>query len=447
MAQEPIFGVDPKHLSRLLSLGTEVDISKQQGGEARVVDAESNYSRPTVSMDALLEWPGGRVGPYKLCEILGEGGMGVVYRAEQEYPMKRQVALKVIKPGMDSRQVVARFEAERQALALLHHTGIAQVYDAGTTEGGWPYFVMELVTGISITDYCDQNTLTIEDRLELFLLVCEAVQHAHQNGIIHRDIKPSNILISLEDDNAVPKIIDFGIAKALTDPLTERTLCTEQGEFVGTPEYMSPEQEKMTSEAVDTRTDIYSLGVVLYKLLTGVLPFDAKTLREGGVEHVRQVIREEDPKTPSTRLSTISDEESTKLARLRRRDVRTLKQKLHGDLDWITLKAMEKDPEQRYVTAHALAEDIHHHLNHEPVTARSPTTVYRLQKFVRRNRTQVITATVALVFTLLHCGSRDNVLSRISTGAYRSGSERSRDTPNGTKCFLRAAFCRSVGTH
>jgi serine/threonine protein kinase len=447
MAQEPIFGVDPKHLSRLLSLGTEVDISKQQGGEARVVDAESNYSRPTVSMDALLEWPGGRVGPYKLCEILGEGGMGVVYRAEQEYPMKRQVALKVIKPGMDSRQVVARFEAERQALALLHHTGIAQVYDAGTTEGGWPYFVMELVTGISITDYCDQNTLTIEDRLELFLLVCEAVQHAHQKGIIHRDIKPSNILISLEDDNAVPKIIDFGIAKALTDPLTERTLCTEQGEFVGTPEYMSPEQEKMTSEAVDTHTDIYSLGVVLYKLLTGVLPFDAKTLREGGVEHVRQVIREEDPKTPSTRLSTISDEESTKLARLRRRDVRTLKQKLHGDLDWITLKAMEKDPEQRYVTAHALAEDIHHHLNHEPVTARSPTTVYRLQKFVRRNRTQVITATVALVFTLLHCGSRDNVLSRISTGAYRSGSERSRDTPNGTKCFLRAAFCRSVGTH
>ena len=226
---------------------------------------------------------------------------------------------------------------------------------------------MELVTGVSIIDYCDQHKLTIEERLKLFLLVCEAVQHAHQKGIIHRDIKPSNILISLEDDNAVPKIIDFGIAKALVDPLTERTLYTEQGEFVGTPEYMSPEQAKMTSEGVDTRTDIYSLGVVLYKLLTGVLPFDTKTLREGGVEHVRQMIREEEPKTPSTRLSTISPEESTKLARLRRTDVHTLKQKLHGDLDWITLKAMEKDPERRYATAHAFAEDIRHHLNHEPV--------------------------------------------------------------------------------
>jgi len=373
------------------------DVSDDQTvkqGESRETSGRSDGAPRTASLPRseapLPEQPGTWIGRYKLLKVLGEGGMGIVYLAEQEQPIKRQVALKVVKPGMDSQRVIARFEAERQALALLHHPGIAQVYDAGTTEAGRPYFVMELVTGLAITDYCDRHELTIEERLELFLLVCDAVQHAHQKGIIHRDIKPSNILISLADDNAAPKIIDFGIAKALTDPLTERTLATEQGEFVGTPEFMSPEQAKMTAEDVDTRTDIYSLGVVLYKLLTGVLPFDAKTLREGGVEHICQVIREEDPKTPSTRLNTVSAEESTKLARLRRMDVRTLRQKLHGDLDWITLKAMEKDPERRYATAHAFAEDIRHHLNHEPVTARSPTTVYRLRKFIRRNRTQVI---------------------------------------------------------
>jgi tetratricopeptide (TPR) repeat protein len=290
-----------------------------------------------------------------------------------------------------------------------------------------PYFVMELVTGIAMTDYCDRHKLTIEERLELFLLVCEAVQHAHQKGIIHRDIKPSNILISLEDDNAVPKIIDFGIAKALIDPLTERTLCTEQGEFVGTPEYMSPEQAKMTSEAMDTRTDIYSLGVVLYQLLTGVLPFDADKLREGGAEHIRQVISKEDPKTPSIRLSTISAEQSTKLANLRRMDVRTLRQILHGDLDWITLKAMEKDPDRRYVTAHALAEDIRRYLNNEPVTARSPTIAYRFRKFVRRNRIQVIAAVVAIV--LAGCiGALMVTYSRASRQARAAAALRDRET-------------------
>jgi serine/threonine protein kinase/tetratricopeptide (TPR) repeat protein len=390
MKRKPISQLNRKQLGRLFATITNGDNPEAIAQEQ---SAEQNSSEAS-----LLEQPGSWIGRYKLLNVLGEGGMGVVYLAEQEQPIKRRVALKVVKPGMDSKRVIARFEAERQALALLHHPGIAQVYDAGTTEGGRPYFVMELVTGVPISEYCDRHKMTIEERLELFLLVCEAVQHAHQKGIIHRDIKSSNILISLEDDKAVPKIIDFGIAKALTSPLTERTLYTEQGELVGTPEYMSPEQAKMTSEGVDTRTDIYSLGVVLYKLLTGVLPFDAKNLREGGVEHIRRVIREEDPRTPSTRLSMASGEESTKLAGLRRTDVRTLRQKLHGDLDWITLKAMEKNPDRRYATAHAFAEDIRRHLSHRPVTARSPTIVYRLQKFVRRNRIRVIAgACVALV--------------------------------------------------
>ncbi|HUU17305.1 MAG TPA: LamG-like jellyroll fold domain-containing protein [Sedimentisphaerales bacterium] len=413
MKRKPISRLNRKQLGRLFATITDKDDSAFDGSDDQAIrqiesKEQSGRSDGTPGSDnlpcsgtPLLEQPGTWIGRYKLLNILGEGGMGVVYLAEQEQPMKRQVALKVVKPGMDSKRVIARFESERQALALLNHPSIAHVYDAGTTEGGRPYFVMELVTGVSITDYCDQHKLTIEERLELFLLACDSVQHAHQKGIIHRDIKPSNILISPGDDNAVPKIIDFGIAKALTDPLTERTLCTEQGELVGTPEYMSPEQAKMTSEAVDTRTDIYSLGVVLYKLLTGVLPFDAKTLREGGIEHIRRVIREEEPKTPSTRLRTVTGEESTKLAQLRRIDVRTLRQKLHGDLDWITLKAMEKDPNRRYPTAHALAEDIRRHLNHEPVTAGSPTIIYRLRKFVRRNRTQVIAGACVVVVVLM----------------------------------------------
>jgi len=422
-------------LGRLFDTVTDkADSAFDGAGDQTVRQAESaehsggsDGAPVSASGEHILEQPGAWIGRYKLLEVLGEGGMGIVYLAEQEQPMKRSVALKVVKPGMDSQRVIARFEAERQALALLHHPGIARVYDAGTTEAGRPYFVMELVKGIAITDYCDRHKLTIEERLRLFLLVCEAVQHAHQKGIVHRDIKPSNILISPADDNAAPKIIDFGIAKALTDSLTERTLYTEQGEFVGTPEYMSPEQAEMSSEGVDTRTDIYSLGVVLYRLLTGVHPFDAKTLREGGVEHICHVIREEDPKTPSTRLSTVSGEESTKLARLRRTDVRTLRQKLHGDLDWITLKAMEKDPDRRYATAHAFAEDIRHHLNHEPVTARSPTTVYRLRKFVRRNRMQVVAAAVAIVLACC-IGALVATYSRASQQARAAAALRDQDT-------------------
>jgi tetratricopeptide (TPR) repeat protein len=302
---------------------------------------------------------------------------------------------------MDTKQVIARFEAERQALALLEHPNIAHVYDAGTTRVGRPYFVMEYVKGVPITEHCDLEKLAIEERLGLFLQVCEAVQHAHQKGIIHRDIKPSNVQVAIHGDQAVPKIIDFGVAKAISQPLTERTLVTEQGQFVGTPEYMSPEQAEMTGQDIDTRTDIYSLGVVLYELLTGTLPFDPKTLRQGGVDHIRHMIREEDPKTPSTRLSTISGAESTKVAQLRRTDVRTLGRKLHGDLDWITIKAMEKDRMRRYQTAHALAEDVQRHVSHEPVLAGPPSKMYRMKKFLRKHRTQTIAAAMTVV--LLAC--------------------------------------------
>jgi len=356
---------------------------------------------PTANLGPDAVGPGGKVGRYKLLSVLGEGGCGIVYLAEQQRPVRRRVALKVIKPGMDTKQVIARFEAERQALALLDHPNIAHVYDAGTTKVGRPYFVMEYVKGLPITEHCDLEKLVIEERLGLFLKVCEAVQYAHQKGIIHRDIKPSNVQIGIQCKQAMPKIIDFGVAKAVSQPLTARTLVTEQGQFVGTPEYMSPEQAEMTGQDIDTCSDIYSLGVVLYELLTGVLPFDAKTLREGGVDRIRHIIREEEPKTPSSRLSAISGEESTRVARLRRTDVRTLGRRLNGDLDWITIKAMDKDRTLRYQTAHALAEDIQRHLKHEPVLAGPPSKIYRMKKFLRKHRAQAVAA--AMIAGLFAC--------------------------------------------
>jgi WD40 repeat protein/serine/threonine protein kinase len=354
---------------------------------------------------------GSHIGSYKLLRILGEGGFGIVYLAEQQRPIKRQVALKIIKPGMDSTQVIRRFEAERQALALLDHPNVAHVYDAGTTEAGRPYFAMEYVKGVPITEHCDRQKLTVEERLRLFVKVCEAIQHAHQKGIIHRDIKPSNIQVCIQGEQVVPKVIDFGVAKALSQPLTERTLVTEQGQLIGTPEYISPEQAEMTNQDIDTRSDIYSLGVLLYELLTGTLPFESQTLRRGGLEQMREVIRESEPRTPSTRVGSLDPEASTKLARSCQSDAATLRRRLRGDLDWITLKAMEKDRIRRYQTAQALAEDIERHLNNEPVLAGRPGTLYRFQKLVRRNKG--VFAGVAIVVAALVMGLTVSAVSLV----------------------------------
>ncbi len=375
--------------------GNDIDLLRRVEALLSAHDAEDDFLKvpafdadTTLDNSSLIEGPGTMVGRYKLLQLIGEGGFGVVYMAEQQEPIRRKVALKIIKLGMDTKQVIARFEAERQALAIMDHPNIARVFDAGATDTGRPYFVMELVKGVPVTEYCDKNNLDTRQRLELFIDVCKAVQHAHQKGIIHRDIKPSNIMITLHDGKPVPKIIDFGIAKATQHRLTEKTLFTEYRQFIGTPEYMSPEQAEMSGLDIDTRTDIYSLGVLLYELLTGTTPFESDKLRSAAYDEVRRIIREDEPPRPSTRLSTLGDA-LTDIAKHRDVQPGELCKIVRGDLDWVVMKALEKDRTRRYETANELAMDIERHLHDEPVSAGPPSVRYRLHKFVRRHRTAV----------------------------------------------------------
>jgi serine/threonine protein kinase len=370
-----------------------------RAGEFMRRPAAAVVAGSTGSYEPLTEGPGTRVGPYKLLQQIGEGGMGVVYMAEQEQPVRRKVALKIIKPGMDSKQVVARFEAERQALAMMDHANIARVFDAGTTESGRPYFVMELVHGVPITTYCDENQLTPRERLELFVPVCNAIQHAHQKGIIHRDIKPSNILVTMYDDKPVPKVIDFGVAKAVEQRLTEKSLFTQYGALVGTFEYMSPEQAEMNAFGVDTRSDIYALGVLLYELLTGSTPLERRRLREAAFDEIRRIIKEAEPQRPSVRLSTSGT--LAKVAAARKTEPAKLSRLMRGDLDWVVMRCLEKDRSRRYDTASSLAKDVERFLKDEPVEARPPSMTYKLRKLFRRNKAAVLTAAIVAAALVL----------------------------------------------
>jgi eukaryotic-like serine/threonine-protein kinase len=367
--------------------------ANQRAGSFLEPARPSTGPEPTLVVSVpLTEKPGDVIGHYKIREKLGEGGCGAVYVAEQAEPVRRRVALKIIKLGMDTRSVIARFEAERQSLAMMDHPNIAKVLDAGTTETGRPFFVMELVRGIRITDYCDQNNLGTRQRLELFIQVCHAIQHAHQKGVIHRDIKPSNILVTLHDGVPVPKVIDFGIAKATEGRLTDLTVYTELHQFIGTPAYMSPEQAEMSGLDVDTRSDIYSLGVLLYELLIGRTPFDPQELLKSGLDQMRRTIREQEPLRPSTRLSTMLEADLTSVAKRHSAEAPRLVHFIRGDLDWIVMKSLEKDRTRRYDTANALAADVRRFLTNEAIEARPPSGLYRFQKLVRRNRTVFVAA-------------------------------------------------------
>jgi len=376
----------------------------------KLLDARASVGNflegPAPELATLQPTPGEAIGtfigPYKLLEKIGEGGFGIVYMADQQAPVRRRVALKIIKPGMDTESVLVRFKGELEALSMMDHPNIARALDAGATDSGRPYFVMELVRGIPITDYCDQSNLSVGERLELFVQVCRAVQHAHQKGIIHRDIKPSNILVTLHDGRPVPKVIDFGVAKAIDRSLTAETLFTRFAEMVGTPLYMSPEQAEMTSLDIDTRADVYSLGVILYELLTGSTPFDKERMRRAAFDEIRRIIREEEPPKPSTRISTLGDTRATVAAR-RHSEPNRLSQLVRGDLDWIVMKALEKDRARRYETANGLAMDVQRYLDDKPVEACPPSASYRFHKFARRNKAAL--ATGAIVLTALVTGT------------------------------------------
>ena len=386
-----------RHCGDNQSLRAEVEallLAHQRSGDLLDLPEEL-AAAPTLTMPRPL-LPGTLIGPYKLLQQIGEGGMGVVFLAKQQQPVQRQVALKIIKPGMDSRQVIARFEAERQALALMDHLNIARVLDGGATESGSPYFVMELINGIPITKYCDNHQLTLRERLELFVSVCHAVQHAHQKGIIHRDLKPSNVLVTHYDGKPVPKVIDFGVAKAINQKLTDDTLFTNFGMMLGTLQYMSPEQAEMSAQGIDTRSDIYSLGVLLYELLTGSTPLTRKRLKEAANLEILRLIKEEEPQKPSTRLSE-SEEALASISAMRKTEPAKLSKLMRGELDWIVMKTLEKDRNRRYETANGLAMEVQRYLADEPVQACPPSKWYRVKKFVRRNRSMVIAASLVLL--------------------------------------------------
>jgi serine/threonine protein kinase len=406
-------------------LRDEVESLLKASDEARGFFAGLSPCGVVTLDEPITERPGTVIGPYKLLEQIGEGGFGVVFMAEQQQPIRRKVALKVLKPGMDTKQVIARFEAERQALALMDHPNIAHVFDGGATDSGRPYFVMELVRGQSLTEYCDQNNLPIHERLELFVNVCQAVQHAHQKGIIHRDIKPSNILVTLHDGVPVPKVIDFGIAKATGPQLTDKTLFTNYAQMIGTPLYMSPEQAEMSGLDIDTRSDIYSLGVLMYELLTGTTPFDKERLRSAGYDEIRRIIREEEPCKPSTRMSTLNQAATTASSH-RQSDPRKLSRLFRGELDWIVMKALEKDRNRRYESASVFAADVQHYLHDEPVQACPPSAAYRFRKFARRNKARL--AIVGLVLAGLLLGVAMLVVNDLQITAAHKRTGEARDT-------------------
>jgi hypothetical protein len=384
------------------------------------------------------------IGPYKLLQKIGEGGCGAVYMAEQEKPVRRRVAVKIIKLGMDTKNVIARFEAERQALALMDHPNIARVLDAGATETGRPYFVMELVRGVKITEYCDQNELDTRHRLELFIQVCHAIQHAHQKGVIHRDIKPSNILITIIDGKPVPKVIDFGIAKAIEGRLVDNTIFTPYEHFIGTPAYMSPEQAVMSGVDVDTRSDIYSLGVLLYELLTGRTPFETKELLEQGIDGLRRTLQEREPQRPSVMVTTMQGAALTQLAHLRHSDPSKLISLLRGDLDWIVIRALEKDRARRYQTVNGLALDVQRYLNNEPIVARPPSRRYRLQKLIHRNKAAFAAIAAVSVALIAGFGTSTWLFFREREARHEAEKARSSETQLRSEADARAVIAQAA---